>query len=108
MKKLKFFTLALFFGMTSMFASENTDETNIEIRDQISALFDNAYTETVDDLNMTLTFTFNSEGEIVVLNVDSNRKDIKDFVRKYVNNQKLESPGLMNVKYMVPINVRSL
>ena len=106
MKKLKLFTLALFLGMTSLFALENIEDENKEIRNQVVNLFDDAKFEAEKDFRVNFTFTFNTKGEIVVLNVDSSRKDIKDYIRKNVNNMKLETPGIQNHIYKIPITVK--
>ena len=107
MRKLKFLTLALFFSMTSLFASEKLDNLNTEIRDQIVKLLDDAKFKIEEDYKMDFTFTFNSRGEIVVLDVNTNREDIKEYIRKNVNYVKLQSPGVKNEKYTIPINVKA-
>ena len=107
MRKLKFLTLALLFSMTSLFASERTDNLNADIRTQIVELLDNAKFEIEEDYKMDFTFTFNSNGEIVVLNVNSNSKEIKDFIRKNVNSKKILNPGIKNEKYTMPIYVKA-
>jgi hypothetical protein len=105
MKNLKLFTAALFFGMTSLFASENIEDRK-EIRDQVVDLFDGAKFEAEKDFKVDFTFTFNQKGEIVVLRVSSNREDIKDYIRKNVNYQKIENPGSQNQIYKMPIKVK--
>jgi ribosomal protein S17E len=107
MKKLKFLTLALFFSMTSLFASEKIDNLDAEIREQVVQLFDDAKFKIEEDFKMDFTFTFNSNGEIVVLNVNSKSKEIINYIRKNVNNKKLINPGVKNEKYTLPIYVKA-
>lgn len=107
MRNLKLFTVALLLGMTTMFAAEDIEDVK-EIRNQVVDLFDNARFEADKDFKVTFTFTFNQKGEIVVLTVDSNRQDIRDYIRKNVNYQKIETPGVENQKYRMPINVKVL
>jgi hypothetical protein len=110
MKKLKLFTVAFLIGMTSLFASDKNDNPNNEIRVQIIELLD--YEKLVGEFgevrNFTVnfSFTFNSKGEIIVLSVDSNREDIKDYIRKTINYKKLQNPGIKNEIYKMPINVK--
>jgi len=106
MRKLKLFTVAFVLGMTSLFASEKMNNANIEIRDQIVNLLNDTKFETQEDFRIEFTFTFNSSGEIVVLNVDSNRIDVKEYIRNNVNNKKIENPGIPNNIYKMPINVK--
>lgn len=106
MRKLKLLTLALVIGATSLFASEKTENINTEIRDQVVNLFDRAKFETKEGFKVEFTFTFNTNGEIVVLNLDSNREDIKDYIRKNVNYKKIQKPGIKDRIYKMPINVK--
>jgi hypothetical protein len=108
MRKLKFLTLALFFSMTSLFASEKINKANTDIREQIVQLLDDAKFELKEDYKMYLTFTFNSNGEIVVLNVTSSNKEIKDFIRNNINYKKLENPGIINETYTMPIHLKAI
>ena len=110
MRKLKLFTVAFALGMTSLFASENIEDLNKEIRYQVVELLSAAEFETDKDVNINLTFTFNSYGEIVVLNIasDSMNKDVKEFIRDNVNYKKIQNPGLENQNYSLPINVKAI
>jgi hypothetical protein len=108
MRKLKLLAVAFLLSITTLFASENIDDTNTGIRDQIIQLLDNAQFESEKDFNVEFTFTFNSDGEIVVLNVNSSRKDVKDYIRNNVNYKKINSPGIKNEKYTLPIKVKTI
>jgi len=105
MKKVKLFTVAFLFGMTTLFASENIEDIK-EIRNQVEELFDDAKFEIEEDFKVDFTFTFNQKGEIVVLKVDSSRQDIRDYIRENVNYKKFENPGIQNQKYKMPINLK--
>lgn len=106
MKKLKLLTVVLAFGMTSLFASENIEDVNKEIRKQVVSLFDDAKFETEKDFRVYFSFTFNGNGEIVVLSADSNRNDIKNYLRKNVNSKKIQNPGIINQIYKIPIAIK--
>ena len=68
--------------------------------------FEDAKFEAEKDFRFDFTFTLNSNNEIVVLNVDSSRKDIKDYIRKKVNNRKIKTPDIKNDIYKMPITVK--
>jgi len=106
MRKLKLVAVVLLFSMTSLFASENLEKANTEIRNQIVNLFDDAKFIAESDFKVNFSFTFNANGEIIVLNVDSTRADIKDYIRKNVNYKKLENPGSKDEIYTMPIKVK--
>ena len=108
MKKLQFLTLALFFSMTSLFASEKMDKLDADIRQQVVQLMGNVEFETKEDYKMNFTFTFNTEGEIVVLDVNTRNKEIIKFIRENINNKTIENPGVINKKYVMPIYVKTI
>jgi hypothetical protein len=108
MRNLKLLVLAFIFGSTTLFASEKLDDANSEIRNQIVNLLDNTKLEAEEDIRVEFTFTFNSSGEIVVLNVDSNKKNVKDYIRKHINSKKLQNPGIKNEIYTIPLTIKSI
>ena len=93
MRKFKLLALALFIGTASLFAgnTNNPDAPKKEIRNQIINLLGTPDFILNDDINVTITFTFSSEGEIVVLNVNSKNSDVLNFVRKNLNYKKIKS-----------------
>ena len=106
MKNLKFLALALVIGTSSLFAStvELPDVPVKQISMQISELFtvtpDFAVSE---DIKINVIFTFNSEGEVIVLKVDSKDKDILDYIRKTLNHRMIDTPGEMNRVFTMPL-----
>ncbi|MEX1383148.1 hypothetical protein [Lutibacter sp.] len=108
MRNLKLLVLAFIFGSTTLCASERLDDKNTEIRDQIVNLLDNSKFEADENFKVEFTFTFNSSGEIVVLNVDSNRKNVKDYIRKHINSKKLQNPGVKNEIYTIPLTIKAI
>ena len=84
MRKLKLVAVALLFSMTNLFASENLEKANTEIRNQIVNLFDDAKFIAESDFKVNFSFTFNANGEIIVLNVDSTRADTVIEFLKFV------------------------
>lgn len=109
MKNLKLLLLVFVFGTTTLFASEKIDDdANTEIRDQIVNLLDNVKLNTDADFQFILTFTFNSKGEIIVLNENSNKSEVKDYIRKHINHKKFQNPGVKDEIYSIPLKIKAL
>jgi len=108
MNKFRLLALALVVGTASLFANNeiNPQASKEEIRKQIVELV--ADSEVIIDVEMVVnvTFTFSSEGEIVILSVDSKDKEILDFLRTSINSKKLKNPGKENRHYTMPISLK--
>jgi len=108
MRKFKLLALALVLGSASLFA------TNVEyiedvpsnvIRNQIVELLGVPDFVIEDDMNVAISFTFNSEAEIVVLSVDSRNKDVLNYVRKNINGKVIDMPGERDKIYSFPLTI---
>lgn len=75
MKKIILLVCALIVGTSSLLASNGNNEPNVK-----------------------LTFSINSESEIVVLTVNSEKSDILNFVRNNINGKKIKGEGLKTGK----------
>lgn len=108
MKNLKLLALALVIGTTSIFANTANlpDEITKKIRTQIVELLDEPEFTVSNDIAVMITFTFNSEGQIVVLNVDSGNRDVLDYVRENLNGKKIENPGKRDIHYTMPLKMK--
>ncbi|NLP57308.1 hypothetical protein [Lutibacter sp. B1] len=108
MKKLQLMALALVLGTMSLFANNETPEVSKdEIRKQIVELVQASEPQFTNETIVKLTFTFSSEGEIVVLGMDSKNKEVIEFVKENLNYKKIENPGKQNKKYTLSINVKN-
>jgi hypothetical protein len=108
MKKFKLLALALVIGTAGLFAAELENPTpKKEIRTQIVKLLKTPRFDVPNDINVTITFTFSSEGELVVLDVDSNNRDVKKYVRKNLNYKKIQNPGERDKMYTMPLKLTS-
>ena len=107
MKKLKLFALALIISTSSLFAINvnSIENPKSEIRTQIVKLLKSPDFKIEQELNVTLTFTFSSEGEIVVLNVDSNDTQVLNFIRQHLNYHKIENPGEKDKIYKMQLKM---
>ncbi|MBI9040952.1 hypothetical protein [Lutibacter sp.] len=107
MKNVKLFLVAFAIGTIGLFAN-NIETPNVskdEIRKQIVELFDSSELSFEQNSYVNITFTFNTEGEIIVLKVDSMNENILKFIREQLNHKKFDKPGRVNREYTMPINV---
>ncbi|NOR27993.1 MAG: hypothetical protein GQ540_05645 [Lutibacter sp.] len=107
MKKFKLMALALVIGTASLFAAnaEGLKEPTKEIRTQIVNLLQTPDFIIENETVVTLTFTFSSQGEIVILNVDTRDKNILNYVRENLNYKKVDNPGERDKIYTMPLKV---
>ena len=107
MRKFKLLALALVIGTASLFAA-NVEDSNApkeEIRNQIVKLLKTPDFAVISEISVNITFTFSSEGEIVVLKVDSRNNDVLNFIRKNLNYKKLQNPGERDKIYTMPLKI---
>ena len=109
MRKFKVLALALVIGTASLFAAngDNLKEPTKKIRTQIENLLQAVDIQVENDATVNITFTFSSEGEIVVLKVDCENCDILDFVRENLNYKKIENPGERDKHYTMPLKIKA-
>lgn len=107
MNKFKLMAIALVLGTTSLFATSIVNPVGSieEIHEQITDLIDNATVDFNENKTVDLIFTFSSAGEIVVLDIDSNDREVIKFVRRNVNYKKLDNPGIKDLIYTVTLKI---
>jgi len=99
--------LALVIATTTLFANNvNPDNSTKEMRNQIVTLMDAPNFEIHQEIKVTITFTFSSAGEIVVLNVDSKDSDVLNYIRKNLNQKVISNPGEKFKHYTMPFTLR--
>jgi hypothetical protein len=108
MNKFKLLAIVLMMGVTSLFAKINTnpDTSKDEIRKQIIELVEQTTNVFENEISVKITFTFDTEGEIIVLSVDSKEKDVLSFIRENLNNKKLKNPGKVQKEYTLRISIK--
>ncbi|TLP80399.1 hypothetical protein [Maribacter sp. ACAM166] len=76
---------------------------------QISVMLsENNFSEMNSDLTAQVRFTLNSEGEIVVLSVDTNFDTMESFVKKSLNYKKVDITKVEEGKiYTIPVRVKA-
>jgi flagellar basal body-associated protein FliL len=109
MNKFKLLAIAFVLGTTSLVANTyNPEVSKDEIREQIVELVANSKTNIENEKYVDIEFTFNTEGEIVVLKITTRDKEVRSFIREQINGKKLEKPGKVNKRYSMPIVIESL
>ncbi len=109
MRKFKLLALALVIGTASLFAT-NVGDSNApkeEIRTQIVELLKAPDFAVKSDISVNITFTFSSEGEIVVLNAESSNRKVLNFIRENLNYKKLQNPGERDKLYSMTLKVKA-
>ena len=109
MKKLNLLALALVIGTASVFATTNEllDIPAKQIASQVAGLFENPDFYVDQDLQVKILFTFDSEGKIVVLRVNSTDKDVLNYVRETLSNKTIQTPGELNRVFTMPLKIES-
>jgi len=107
MKKLMLTALALVITTTTLFATNATpDDDSKNIRSQIIQLMDAPDFSVNEDTTVLITFTFDSEGEIIVLSVDSKDREVLNYVRENLNHKAIENPGERDKLYSFQLKVQ--
>ncbi len=109
MKKFKLLALALAIGTMSLFATTTNGLPDIPVKQigsQISSLFDAPDFDVTEDLKVNILLTFDSDGKIVILKVDSKDKDVLNYVYKTLNHKTIETPGEMNRVFTLPLKIK--
>jgi hypothetical protein len=106
MKKFKLLALALAIGTMNLFATATNEVPDIPakvIGTQISSLFTSPDFTVDEDLSVNILFTFDSEGKIIVLKVDSKDEAVINYVKMSMNHKTVEIPGEMNRVFTLPL-----
>lgn len=107
MRQFKLFVLAMLIGTAGLFAAEtvNPDVPKKVIRNQIVKLLKTPDFAVEKEMTVNISFTFSSEGEIVVLSVDSKNRKVLNYIRQNLNYQKIQNPGERDKIYSMPLKV---
>ena len=107
MRKFNLLALAFVIGTASLFALniDKPENPTKEIRNEIVKLLQSPDFEIEYDRTVILKFTFNSEGEIVVICAGCKDREIVDYIRENLNYKKFNSPGERDKMYSVPLTL---
>lgn len=111
MRKLQMLALALVIGVSSAFATTTSFKPDPEllkkeIRSQIAELLEDVDFSIEEAKTVNLTFTFSSDGEIVVLNIDTKDRDVVRYIRECINYKKIQTPGKKDRLYTLPLTIK--
>ncbi|WP_103069549.1 hypothetical protein [Aquimarina sediminis] len=112
MKKLTVLLFAVVLSTSQLFANNNNPEkdTNQQLREQIASLLEKPEIKLLEqeELQAKIEFTINTEGEIVVLNVDSKRHIIKSYIKSRLNYKKtdLKTSESPNRVYHISLRIK--
>ncbi len=105
MKKVKVFLVAtaLLFGtlLSTAAVPAPVEKTNFSV--EIEKLLENPNFDF--DVTTSVCFVINSEGEIVVLSVDTKNTVVERFIKSRLNYEKINSPLVKGKEYTVPIRI---
>ncbi|ASV29098.1 hypothetical protein [Maribacter cobaltidurans] len=111
MRKLSLVFVAAFLIVTGNVLANNTEgvEPAKSLSSQISNMLrDNSFSDMESDLTAQVRFTLNSEGEIVVLSVDTESVNLERFVKGRLNYQKVDISKVEEGKlFTVPVRIAS-
>ena len=106
MRKLSLVVVAAMLLVTGNVLANDTDgvKPTTSISTQISKMLsDNSFS---DELTAQIRFTLNSEGEIVVLSVDTDSEVLEGFVKSRLNYKKVDVDAIEEGKlYTVPVRI---
>jgi len=78
----------------------------VVLRDYFKAdLFVNADFDVENETIVNIIFTFSSDGNIVVLKVDSKDREVLKYVSKYMNHKMIQTPGEPNKIFTLPLRI---
>ncbi|TVZ17193.1 hypothetical protein [Maribacter sp. MAR_2009_72] len=111
MRKLSLVVVAaVLFATGNVMANDNTDIGPAKsLSSQISVMLaNNNFSEIDFDLTAQVRFTLNSEGEIVVLSVDSQYERMERFVKNSLNYKKVDLSKVEEGKiYTIPVRIKA-
>lgn len=109
MRKFKLMALAFVIGTASLFAMNTTTliGPEKEMRNELVKLLQTPDFTVSNEMNVLIKFTFNSEGEIVVLCAGCKDKEVIEYIRENLNNKKFKNPGVRDKIYRVPLKIKA-
>tara|TARA_R110001583_G_scaffold160872_1_gene312786 strand:- start:64125 stop:64457 length:333 start_codon:yes stop_codon:yes gene_type:complete len=110
MRKFKLLALTLVIGTASLYAVnvDEVDNSTKEIRSQIIELLKAPNFTVGEEMNVVLTFTFSSEGELVVLCAGCKDQEVINYIRENLNYKKFEHPGMRDIIYKMPLKLKAV
>jgi len=107
MSKIKLLALAIVIGTSSLFATQIAhDIPTKEIRTQIMSLFPTPNFVIENDITVDVFYRFSEAGHIEVLWVESNNKEIINYVRENMHNKLINIDDVTNKVFTLPLKLK--
>lgn len=105
MKNLIALLIVLVLGSSAIIAKEINPKT--QLRNEVASLLQRPIIK-VDkqEVNAVIEFTINSQNELVVINVSSERKEVAEFVKQRLNYHKLSTVKMQKGKDFYRISLK--
>lgn len=105
MKKLALILVAITIGTASLFANNTKvlKKPTDEMRMEIIKLVNPSEFVVNEDITVTLKFTFNSEGEMVLLCPGCDDKEMRKYIGSKLNYKKFNNPGVKDKVYKMQL-----
>lgn len=111
MKTIKSIVLAfLLVSVTSLTAAEKPvaeSNVNSKVSEEIATLLKSPSFVVAEEMNAFISIVVNDENEIVVLSVDSDNKQLENFVKARLNYKKLTTTISEGSHFTVPLKITS-
>lgn len=106
MKNLKIITIAFIIITSSLFAKDIVPDVPVkEIRTQVIDLFETPNFSINKELTVNVLFTFSSEGDIIVLKIDSIDPKVIKYISSQMNHKMIATPGEPNREFILPVHI---
>ena len=111
MKTVKsiFVALALVLSTSITAATEPAGDPNvlIEASNEIANLLGTPYFNVEEDISASVSLIVNNDGELVVLNVESENDQVKSYVKSRLNYHKITTKLEKGNEYQLPLKITS-
>ncbi len=116
MKNLKSIiaVFAICFATISSFATETNDpikdSRNLNLRAEIISILGSPANFEIDEASTAeIIFTVNDENQMIVISVNSENREFKNFVKRTLHNKKLDSGKLKaRTVYTLPVQLKNI
>ncbi|RNC84911.1 MAG: hypothetical protein ED556_10025 [Winogradskyella sp.] len=110
MKALKMFVLVAVIAFSSAVSAstnpvEKADETNELITKTVSKLLENPYFELNENTKAMVKLAINKDNELVVLSVDTENKNVENYIKSRLNYKKVSEELGRSRYYEVPVKM---
>ncbi|MFI8379943.1 hypothetical protein [Leeuwenhoekiella sp. NPDC079379] len=114
MNYLKTIALAGLIVFSSALHANSTEPTNpvkkitseavkASMNKELSSLLTRSNLNLIQTVTTTVSFTINNEGEVVVLNVETENSQVEQFIQNRLNYKKIKANALKGQTYYLPV-----